>query len=89
MIDITTLMGLIADSFFAGDTGIAGMVMFSIVMMVVFAMFMKKSLVVPFAMMLPITLIFTALKILPETMTILLIVVSVVGLAVTAKDQII
>lgn len=89
MIDITTLMGLIADSFFAGDTGIAGMVMFSIVMMVVFAMFMKKSLVVPFAMMLPITLIFTALKILPETMTILLIIVSVVGLAVTAKDQII
>ncbi len=88
MIDVTTLMGLIADSFFAGDTGIAGMVMFSIVMMVVFAMFMKKSLVVPFAMMLPITLIFTALKILPETMTILLIIVSVVGLAVTAKDQI-
>ena len=62
--------------------------MFSIVMMVVFAMFMKKSLVVPFAMMLPITLVFTALKILPETMTILLIIVSVVGLAVTAKDQI-
>jgi len=88
LIDVTTLMGLIADSFFAGDTGIAGMVMFSIVMMVVFAMFMKKSLVVPFAMMLPITLIFTALKILPETMTILLIIVSVVGLAVTAKDQI-
>lgn len=88
MIDVTTLIGLIADSFFAGDTGIAGMVMFSIVMMVVFAMFMKKSLVVPFAMMLPITLVFTALKILPETMTILLIIVSVVGLAVTAKDQI-
>lgn len=89
MITLEQLTDIIGESFFNGDSGIAGMVVFTAVMLVFFAIFGKKSLIVPFALMLPITLIFTTLRIIPEALTILLIIVSVMGLAVTAKDKVV
>ena len=69
--------------------GIAGMVIFAVVMMIVFAIFGKDNLLLSFVMMLPVTLIFSALKILPDSMAILLIIVAVAGLASTYKDKIV
>lgn len=89
MINLTDMQGIIADSFFNGDTGIAGMVIFAVVMMIVFAIFGKDNLLLSFVMMLPVTLIFSALKILPDSMAILLIIVAVAGLASTYKDKIV
>lgn len=89
MISINDFQSLIADSFFMGDAGIAGMVMFACVMCVIFALFGLDNIMGAFVMMLPITLIFTAMNILPETMAILLIIVSVIGLATTAKDKLV
>lgn len=89
MITLYDLQGIIADSFFAGDVGIAGMVIFAVVMAVVFAIFGKDSIMVSFALMLPITMIFTSLRILPESMAILLVIVAVAGLAMSVKDRII
>lgn len=89
MINLTQLQGLIADAFFGGDTGIAGMVIFAVVMMIVFAIFGKDNIMLSFVMMLPVTLIFSALKILPDSMAILLIIVAVAGLASTYKDKIV
>lgn len=86
MISINDFQELIADSFFMGDLGIAGMVMFCCVMCVVFALFGMDNLTGAFILMIPLTLVFTSLSILPETMAILLIVVAVMGLAVTAKN---
>ncbi len=72
-----------------GDIGIAGMVMFCCVMMAVFAIFGMDNLMGAFILMIPLTLIFTTLRILPESMAILLIIVAVLGLATTAKDRLV
>ena len=89
MISINDFQELIADSFFMGDTGIAGMVMFCCVMMAVFAIFGMDNLMGAFILMIPLTLIFTTLHVLPESMAILLIIVAVLGLATTAKDRLV
>ena len=89
MISINDFQELIADSFFMGDIGIAGMVMFCCVMMAVFAIFGMDNLMGAFILMIPLTLIFTTLRILPESMAILLIIVAVLGLATTAKDRLV
>lgn len=88
MITLEQMTDIIGESFFSGDSAIAGMVVFTVAMLVIFALFGRKSLIVPFALMLPITLIFTSLSVIPESLTILLIIVSVMGLAVTAKDKV-
>ena len=88
MITLSELQEIIGDSFFNSDYAIAGMVMFCAVMGFVFMVFGRKSLIVPFALMLPVTLIFTSLSILPESLTILLVIVSVVGLAMVARDKV-
>lgn len=88
MITLEQMTDILGESFFSGDSAIAGMVIFTGVMLVLFAVFGRKSLIVPFALMLPVTLIFTSLSIIPEALTILLIVVAVMGLAVTAKDKV-
>lgn len=88
MITLEQMTDIIGESFFNGDTAIAGMVVFTAVMVVLFALFGRKSLIVPFALMLPVTLIFTSLSVIPESLTILLIIVSVMGLAVTARDKV-
>lgn len=88
MISLNDLQSLIAESFFMGDVGIAGIVMFCGVMMAIFAIFGIQNLTGAFILMIPITLVFTTLNILPEAMTILLIIVAVMGIAVTAKDRV-
>lgn len=89
VMSITEIQGLVADSFFSGDAGIAGMVMFAIVMMVIFGTFGTEHITGSFMMMLPITVIFSSLRILPDAMAILLIVIAVAGLATSYKDKII
>ncbi len=89
MISLNDFQELIAESFFMGDLGIAGMAMFCCVMMAVFAIFGMDNITGAFILMIPITLIFTSLGILPETMAILLIIVAVMGLATTARDHLV
>lgn len=89
MIDFTSMQGLIAEAFFNGDTAIAGIVMYSVALALIFAIFGRSNLAIPFALMLPVTLIFTALNILPQAMTILMVIISVIGIAMTMKDRVI
>ena len=88
MLSLNELTDILADGFFNGDLAIAGMVIFAGVMALIFAIFGKKGFLVPLALMLPITLIFTSLGILPEALTVILVVIAVVGLAKEAKDRI-
>lgn len=83
---INEFQTILAQSFFGGDMGLAGIVMYTAVMGVVFLLFAKGNLMVAFALMFPITFVFTVMGILPETMTILLIIIAVVGLAKERKD---
>ena len=84
---IQDIQTLIAQSFFDGDTGIAGIVMYACVMAFIFMIFARNNLMIAFALMFPVTFIFTMLGILPETMTVLLIIVAVVGLAKERRDH--
>jgi hypothetical protein len=88
MISLNDFTDILADGFFNGDASIAGMVIFAAVMAVIFALFGRRGFLVPLALMLPITLVFTSLGVLPEALTIILVVVAVVGLAKEAKDRI-
>lgn len=88
MITIQELPQLIAQTFTDGDLTIAGLILFCAAMGFIFMIFGRRSLTIPFVLMLPVTLIFTTLSIIPETLTILLIIVSVLALAMVARDKV-
>lgn len=88
MIQFNEISEIVAESFFNGNVEIAGIIVFSAVMGFIFMIFGRKSLTVPFVMMLPTTLIFTELEIIPESLTVLLIIVSVLALAMVARDKV-
>lgn len=81
------LQTIVAEAFLNGNAEIAGICMYTVVMALVFGIFGRKSLITPFALMLPITFVFTSLGILSEGLTILLIIVSVVGLSMAVRDR--
>lgn len=81
------LQTIIAQNFFAGDVGIAGMILFTGVLAFVFVFFARKNLLVGFAIMLPVTMIFTTLGVLPETMAVLLVIIAVIGLSKMVRDN--
>ena len=89
MIDLNAINIIIGDTFFGGDAGLASMMMFIGVMMIVFALFARDNLMVAFILMLPITVMFNAMTSLPDSLTILIVVVAIIGLAVTVKDKVI
>lgn len=89
MIGLDAFTSVLADLFFSGDLGLASMCIFIGVMMIIFTLFGKDNLMVAFAIMLPVTVMFNAMSSLPDSLTILMVVVAVVGLAVTVKDKVI
>lgn len=84
---IQDLQLLIAQAFFAGDTGIAGIVMYSVVLALIFLFFAKSNLMIAFALMFPVSFIFSMLNVLPTPMAILMVIVAVVGLAKERRDH--
>lgn len=82
MIGLQDFQNIIANTLFDGSMEIAGMVMFSVVVAMVFSVVKKTFLVL--IMMIPITLIFSYLDILNMDLTVILLLITVMGLAVTA-----
>lgn len=80
------LQTILAQSFFSGDVGIAGMIMFTGILAFVFVFFARKNIMVGFAIMLPLTVIFSTLGVLPETMAVLLVLIAVIGLSKMIRD---
>lgn len=80
-ISVQEIQTMLAQGFFDSNMEIAGIVMFACVMAFIFMIFARNNLMVAFALMFPITFIFTLMGILPTAMTILLVIVAVVGLA--------
>ena len=85
MLQINDIQGILADTFFAGNTIIAGLVMFVAVLAIIFTI--SKNLLASFLMALPVILIFSTLGIISGDMMILLIIITVLGLAITAKSS--
>lgn len=69
---------------FNGDTAIAGLMMFFFVMVIVFTI--TKNVFHSLILGLPLILVFSGMGILGGDMTIILIIVVVLGLAITARN---
>lgn len=84
MIDLTDIVNMLANSFFGGNVTIAGILTFTTVLAVVFVIF--RSLMVSLIVSMPLTLVFNQLGVISQDMMILLIIVAVLGLAMTSRS---
>lgn len=83
MITINELVEIVANEFFSGSFEIAGLAMFSVVMGLLFAL--TRDVFQTLILSLPVTFIFSSFGFLPNDLVILLIIVAVLGLAMSAK----
>lgn len=83
MLQFTDLQGLIADIFFGGNATIAGLIMFAFVMGILFALI--KNITAVLLVGLPILLVFSSMGIISGDMMIILIIIIVLGLAMSAR----
>ena len=83
MLDLNGITELLANSFFAGNTDVAGMVIFTVCLAVVF-IFVRKAFAA-LVISLPMAFIFSSLGIVSQELMILLIVVAVLGLAFVSR----
>lgn len=84
MITLDQFADILGDSLFAGDIGIAGIVIFAVTMAVVFTL-MKQNVFGSLVIAIPTAFIFSAMGILSADMMVILIVVCVLGLATVSK----
>lgn len=83
MIQFNDIFQIVGDSFFEGSVLLAGLVILTIVLALVYV-FTKSA----FAMLLismPVTLVFSYMRVIPDEITIILLLVAVVGLAMSSK----
>lgn len=84
MMNFSDFQEIFATSFLDGDLAIAGILIYAAVMIIIFAA--TRNTTHSLLISLPITLVFSMLGILSTDVMILLIIVTVLGLAVSAKD---
>lgn len=84
MIDLAQFQELLANSLFGGDMGIAGIVIYVTVLAVIFVIF-KRDYHIGIIIMIPVTLVFSLLGVVPSEATLLMIVIAVLILAMGAK----
>lgn len=84
MLQLSEFQSILATSFFDGNTTIAGLVMYIAVLGLVFGLFRDLKSVLIISM--PITLAFSLLGIIDTNTLVLLIIVTILGLASVARD---
>lgn len=83
MIQFSDIFQIVGDSFFNGSVLLGGLVILTIMLALVYV-FTKSA----FAMLLisiPVTLVFSYMRVIPDEITIILLLVAVVGLAMSSK----
>lgn len=85
MLTLNDLQDLLGNTFFDGNTAVSGIVIFIVVMAVVFVL-SKKNITTALVLGLPVCLVFTSLGILSSDVMILLVLVSVLGLAYSTRN---
>lgn len=84
MINATDITDILANGFFGGDVVLCGLIIYAIVISAVFIL--TKRMIVGFVVMLPMTLVFAYLGLMPDTLMIILIVASVLGIAIAGRN---
>lgn len=82
MITFTTIQEILAETFFDDNMLIAGLMMY--VVFLTLAFFITKNLTAVMVISIPVTLIFASMGILTGDLLIVMIIVTVVGLALVA-----
>ena len=85
MITLNALTEILGNSFFDGNSTIAGIVIYVVVIALIFGFCHNAFQTLIISM--PVTFIFSLLGILNDDLMILLIIVSVMGLAFASKDS--
>lgn len=85
MITLNELTDLLGNTFFDGNTAVGGIVIYILALAVVFVL-SKKNITTALVLGLPMTLIFNMIGILSSDVMILMIIVTVLGLAYATKD---
>lgn len=83
MLDLTDITQIIADTFCGGNTDIAGMLIFTVCLAIIF-IFVKKAFAA-LVISLPMSFIFSTLGIVSQELMVLLVIVAVLGLAITSR----
>lgn len=83
MIQLTDLITIFGDSFLGGNTLLAGLIVLAVVMAVVMAM--TKSAFAMLLIAIPTTLTLSYMRAIPDEVTIIMLLVAVVGLALSSK----
>ena len=86
MITFTTIQEILAETFFDDNMLIAGLMMYVVFLTVAF--FITKNLTAVMVISIPVTLIFASMGILSGDLLIVMIIVTVVGLALVAGKTI-
>lgn len=82
MITISMVQELLADTFFDSSLTVAGLVMYAVTIAIIFMI--AKNITAVLLISIPITLIFASMNILTGDLLIVMIVVTVVGVAMAA-----
>lgn len=83
MIQFTDFIQIVADSFFGGSIYVGGVVVLMAVLALVMAF--SKKLITTMIIGIPMIMLFSYLRVLPDEITLVMLVVIVLGLAYTAK----
>ena len=85
MLSLSDLQDLISQTFLDGNTALAGIAMFGIVIIAIFGL-LRSAFMALLAGMIA-ALFFTVSGVLPSELAVLMIIVSVLGLAYTARNS--
>ena len=83
MLDLANITQIVADNFTGGNTEIAGMLIFTVCLAIVFVF--VKSVFAALVISLPMSFIFSTLGIVSQELMILLVIVAVLGMAVSSR----
>ncbi len=84
MIDLSQFQDILADSLFAGNGTVAGLVIFAITLAVIFVV-LNQNIFASLVIAIPVAFIYSLLGLLSTDMLLLLIVICVLGLATVGK----
>ena len=85
MIDLQDFQIILSETLLGGNSEIAGILIYIAVMAFVFVILNKKTFAA-FAVMIPVTFVFTTMGILTDEITVLLILVALLGLGLTSRN---
>lgn len=83
MMQFSDIINIVASSWFGGSTVIGGMIVLSVIIGLI--MVFSKSAFTTLIMALPIVLVMSYMKLLPEELVLVMLVIVVLGLAYTSR----